>query len=128
MLLGARGANARLRTSTSALVSKLKTPVAQYSRTVVVKNRRLIRGSAASSETDSSPEPKTGDDQIQQTLAGLDALLGIEAEPEEVEEKKPEVCGYSVIKNLFLPHPQLICGHQHNHHHRLHFLSHNVLL
>jgi len=86
------------------LGSKLKTPVVLYNRTVVAKNRRLTRGSANSSEAESSQQEQAkGDDQIQDTLADLDALLGIEEEPEEEVVTKTEVSAGNVLEYLFTP-------------------------
>lgn len=104
MQLGARRTDGRLCPSSSArLVSKLRTPVAHYSWTVVVRNRRLTRGSATSSEAESSKQEEQAkeNDRIQQTLADLDALLGIEEEPEEVIETKTEVGAGNVFGYLF---------------------------
>jgi hypothetical protein len=106
MQLGARRADGLFSSSTSArrLVSTVRTPAAHYSRSLVVINRRLIRGSATSSEADSSQkqeEEAKENDRIKQTLADLDALLGIEAEPEEVVEEKPEVGDGDRLTYLF---------------------------
>ena len=102
MQLGVRRADG-VASSSARLVSKLRTPVAHYSRTVVVKNRQLTRGSATSSEAESSQQEEQAkeNDRIQQTLADLDALLGIEEEPEEIVETKTEVGAANVLRYLF---------------------------
>jgi hypothetical protein len=104
--LGARRADGLHNPFTSAqarFISKVRTPVAHYSRSVVVQNRRLIRGSATSSEAESSQKQEEAkeNDQIQETLAGLDALLGIEEEPEEVVETKKDVSAENVLRTSF---------------------------
>ena len=68
------------------LVGSLRTPLNRCSRSILAKNGGLIKASATSSGADSSQEQSQKSDRISQTLADLDALLGIEEEPEEEEE------------------------------------------
>ena len=79
-------------TPTNSLVaSKLRTPLSLPPRPVRVRNERLILAAATSSEANSSQEQAEKVDRIKQTLADLDALLGIEETTEE-EEEAPKVC------------------------------------
>ena len=105
MQLGARRAVGVASTS-ARLVGKLRTPVVHYSPSGLIDNRCLIRRSATSSEADSAQkeEQTKTNDRIQETLADLDALLGIEEEPEEVAETKPEVGDEHVFAHIFPAH------------------------
>ena len=87
--------------STTNTASRI--PISHHRRPIYIASNRCVRVLATTSEADSSKTQGEGN-RIKQTLADLDALLGIEEEPEEEEAPTPPVRnGISQFHFRFFP-------------------------